>query len=426
MVSRHTWAVLALLLAPACGDGEQGERGSMGGSPAPTPSEAAPGTGRTPPATPPPATLPPTMTAPEAPPVTTPAPTSMPEAPPAQMPPVSSPPAEAPAQADLGPLAKMGQPQLKSVGPLAFAPNGVLLVGDSLSSAVFAIDTGDTTPGTAADLDIPQVDAKIAALLGMGAGQVTIADLAVNPLSKKAYLSVMRGAGATAQPVIVRVAPDGELEALDLASVRYAQMALPNPSTQRPTQAITDILYHQGKVLVTGLSSEQFASKLRTLPYPFTGQMQADSVEIYHTAHGALETRAPILTMALYEAGGTPYLLGAYTCTPLVRIPLADFGKGGKVSGATIAELGAGNSPYDMIVYKKGGADHLLITNQTHGVLKTSLAGAESAPALKTQTRQRPSSYQQVSRDQIQQLDKYDDSRALVVSGGRLHAMPLP
>src|SRR5262245_61363541 len=37
-----------------------------------------------------------------------------------------------------------GTADLKSAGPLAFGPNGVLFIGDPQASAVFAIDTGDT------------------------------------------------------------------------------------------------------------------------------------------------------------------------------------------------------------------------------------------------------------------------------------------
>ncbi len=38
---------------------------------------------------------------------------------------------------------KEGKPDLKSIGPLAFGPDGVLFVGDTAGAAIFAIDTGD-------------------------------------------------------------------------------------------------------------------------------------------------------------------------------------------------------------------------------------------------------------------------------------------
>ena len=36
----------------------------------------------------------------------------------------------------------LGNPKLKSAGPLAFGPDGILLVGDTKAATVFAIDTG--------------------------------------------------------------------------------------------------------------------------------------------------------------------------------------------------------------------------------------------------------------------------------------------
>src|SRR5439155_13155634 len=47
--------------------------------------------------------------------------------------------------ADLTESLKTGTPDSKSVGPLAFGPDGVLFVGDRQAAAIFAIDTGDRT-----------------------------------------------------------------------------------------------------------------------------------------------------------------------------------------------------------------------------------------------------------------------------------------
>jgi hypothetical protein len=43
---------------------------------------------------------------------------------------------------------------------------------------------------------------------------------------------------------------------------------------------------------------------------------------------------------------------------------------GQKVQGVTVAELGAGNRPLDMILYKKDGTDFLLMSNNSRGVMK--------------------------------------------------------
>src|SRR5215203_3942837 len=60
---------------------------------------------------------------------------------------------------------------LKSASALAFAPGGVLLVGDTVGGSVWAYDTGDKTPGQPAKLEIADLNGKIAALLGTTADQ---------------------------------------------------------------------------------------------------------------------------------------------------------------------------------------------------------------------------------------------------------------
>ena len=42
---------------------------------------------------------------------------------------------------------KSGTPKIKSAGPLAFGPDGILFVGDPEAAMLFAIDTGDRTAG---------------------------------------------------------------------------------------------------------------------------------------------------------------------------------------------------------------------------------------------------------------------------------------
>src|SRR5688572_4806237 len=100
---------------------------------------------------------------------------------------------------------KAGKADIKSAGVLTFAPEGVLFVGDSVGGNIIAFDTQDRTASPAGPVDIAGVNEKIAAMLGTTADQILINDLAVNPISKKMYLSVSRGRGPTATPVIMRV-----------------------------------------------------------------------------------------------------------------------------------------------------------------------------------------------------------------------------
>ena len=66
----------------------------------------------------------------------------------------------------------MGKADVKSAGPLAFGPDGVLFIGDSLGAQIVAIDTGDTKAGPAAAVNVQGIDAKIAAALGATADQI--------------------------------------------------------------------------------------------------------------------------------------------------------------------------------------------------------------------------------------------------------------
>ena len=57
-------------------------------------------------------------------------------------------------------------------------------------------------------------------------------------------------------------------------------------------------------------------------------------------------------------------MLAAYTCTPLVKIPVSDLKAGAQVKGVTISDLGSGNQPLDMVPYKKDGHEYILIANR--------------------------------------------------------------
>ncbi len=275
---------------------------------------------------------------------------------------------------------KPGNVSLRSAGPLAFAPEGVLLIGDPLAAAVYAVATGDTKGDPEkAEYQIAAVDQKVAALLGVSPSDILIADVAANPASGNVYLSVSRGRGPDAQAVIVRTNPEGQFEILSLENVPCAKAELPNPPREagqgrlnQRALAVTDLAYVHGSVIVAGLANEEFASTLRVLPYPFAEGTRGAGVEIFHGSHGRFETQSPIRTFTSYVLHGEPHILAAYTCTPLVKIPLQQLQPGAKVRGVTIAELGNRNQPLDMFVYSKDGKDYLLVANSRRGVMKIS------------------------------------------------------
>jgi len=278
-----------------------------------------------------------------------------------------------------------GTADLKSAGPLAFGPNGVLFIGDPQSSAVFAIDTGDTASTGAAQYKMAKVDDRIAGLLGTSASELEIKDVVVNPSSTQVYFSVARGKGPQAPPVILRLNRQGEFSELSLKDVKYAKAMLPDPAPnaapvppaggrQRPRPpAITGLAFIDGKLYVAAMSNEEFSSTFRAIPFPFADVAKGTTVEIFHGSHGRLETNSPIRSFTSYEIAGNANLLAAYTCTPLVKIPVTELKPGAKIKGTTVAELGNRNTPLDMVVYNKGGKDYLVMINDNRGVMKIDL-----------------------------------------------------
>jgi hypothetical protein len=285
---------------------------------------------------------------------------------------------------DLTKSLKSGKVELKSAGPLAFGPQGVLFVGDPQAATIYAIDSGDRTPSQSKDRPkVMGLNDKIASLLGTETGEVQVKDLAVNPISGTTYLSVARGRGPSAAPVILRVSREGKLSELKLLDVKSSKAAIPNTAKGRSgLEAITHLGYVKGRVLVAGLSTEEWASKLRSIPFPFDKTDKGTSIGIFHGAHGRFETGSPVRVFAPYKIGEEDHLLAAYTCTPLVKIPLAQLKPGEKVKGTTVAELGNRNNPLSMIVYNKGGKDYVLMANSSRGLMKIKLEGVDKVEAI--------------------------------------------
>lgn len=337
--------------------------------------------------------------------------------------------------------AKEGQPDLKSAGPMTFGPKGVLFVGDPKGAAIFAIETGDTSGNPEkVSVNIEGVDGKIASMLGTTASNILINDVIVNPASGTVYLSVSRGRGPNAKPVILTVSPNGKLGEFSLKNVKYSKVALSNAPApggtgrrNRRAQSITDLAFVKGRLLVAGLSNEEFASKLRALPYPFAEGDKGTSVEIFHGAHGRFETRSPVRTFVPFNIDGKPHVLAAYTCTPLVKFPVSQLKPGVKVKGTTVAELGNRNNPLDMIVYNKDGKDYLLLANTSRGVMKISTEGIEKAEGIEQKIRGKAGlSYETITQLKgVMQLDRLNKGNALLLvrtgSGGyNLQTFELP
>lgn len=331
-------------------------------------------------------------------------------------------------------------PALQSIGPLAFAPGHQLLVSDPKAAVIFAVNVSDQKGAGIAPGSAPiELGKKLADMLGTTESQVRILDVAVNPATRQAYAAVVRGRGANAAPLIVRIDGDGELAELKLAGRSFTKAPIPNPVAATPAEgdggrrrrgrrrrrnrrmeSITDLACVKGSVIVAGLSNEEFASTLRTIPFPFDGTSKATSVEIFHGAHGRYETNAPVRTFVPYEMQSKLHLVAAYTCTPLVVFPVADLKPGAKVKGRTVAELGNRNRPLDMIAYTKNGKDYFLMANSSRGVMKIPADAMAGAEHIEERIRGKAGVAYETIADMkgVVQLDKLDDGHALVLARG--------
>ena len=321
-----------------------------------------------------------------------------------------------------------GKVPLMSAGALAFGPSGILFVGDSLGGSIVAIDTQDSKSATSAvKINVDGVDTKIAALVGITPDQIVINDVAVNPVSKNVYLSASRGRGPDAMPLIMRVDATGKVSPVSLDNAKYAAVSLSDSpaanagARQNPrVQTITDMAYVNGNIIVAGLSNEEWSSALRSIPYPFTAAPKGATLQIWHSSHGRYETESPIRTFVPYTISGQQYVLAAYTCTPLVKIPVSELKPGAKVKGVEIADLGAGNQPLDMVPYKKDGHEYILIANSSFGVVKLKADKLESYPAINapTVTDVAGVPYDKISElTNVRHLAQVDDSSVLLLSG---------
>lgn len=277
-------------------------------------------------------------------------------------------------------------PRILSMSALAFGPAGTLFIGDGKAGAVHALEI--TVPEGAephqGEVEVLQVDRRIAALLGTRTEDIMVHDLAVDPRDGRAYLAVSRGAAAwddiwllpndvADADLLVRVDPDGTVSEVPIERLGITSARLPNPVADKPhvwkegisqrAETITDLAWNDGTLFVAGLSNEEFASTLWRIPFPFDEDVAGTTLEIFHGAHGKWETASPIRAFVPYTVAGKQHLLAAYLCTPLVAFPTEGLADGEHVRGRTLAEFGSGNFPLDMVPYRKNGEDRIAIAN---------------------------------------------------------------
>jgi hypothetical protein len=309
----------------------------------------------------------------------------------------------------------VGSLKLSSVGPIAFGPDSILFVADSRAATIYAVALDVPEASGARSLDVEGIDQRLAAYLGCPAEDVDVRGLAVDPRSQGVYLSVMRGRGEGATPVILRVEDGGTLAEVSLDNVPFSQTSIADAPAENDERmdvrvlrddepggqaydargtilqllreplrvmTVTDMKYVDGTLVVAGASNEEFTSTLRQIPFPFQGKADSSSLEIFHVSHGKWETHSPIRTFVAYDDDLS--VLASYTCTPVVKFSLSDLRGSKQARGYTVAELGAMNTPLGMVSYRRNGDEYLLVSNSRHELYRLRRSDLQAQDELTT------------------------------------------
>src|SRR5262249_50689072 len=155
----------------------------------------------------------------------------------------------------------------------------------------------------------------------------------------------------------------GKIQEYALDKVKFNRYKMPAEDKSGKIK-VTDITFADGRILLAVQAGQTFSSKIYSID---TRQDDAEpywiSTETFHVAHNKWETNAPIRTVIPYVENGKKYLVGAFTCTPIVKYSLDELKSGERVKGSSVVELGHGNTPLDMFVYEKGGKSYILMNN---------------------------------------------------------------
>ena len=321
--------------------------------------------------------------------------------------------------------------QLRSIGVMTFGPDGILYVADSRAGAVYAIDLGESNRDTTTSgIQVKGVDAQIANVLGVSKDEIRVHDMVASPSSQTVYFAVTTGRGDAETPVVVRLTKrDKQFSVVSLDMIRHARLELPDAASRDTTMpwegfprsfTMTHLAVGNGELYVAGLSNEEFKSTLRRATLPFGKGTVTTHVEIFHTSHNRFETASPIESLLPLTLNGRAIVMASYTCSPLVMFDRDALNGTGVVRGKTVAELGGGNRPFDMVTYRspRDGKQYLMIANSHRTLMRFDLADLAAAPGMTTPVRQayQPGGvpYLPVASYGVLELDNYN-ARNLVV-----------
>lgn len=258
---------------------------------------------------------------------------------------------------------------IQTAAKLAFDDAGTLYIADWKAARIYAVKVPHASAAPAAPFNLQDVQKPIASALKVKEASLRFDDLAVQPGTGIAYVSVTAGGKAAVVSIdaagTVRRLPTSDLKTFAAIGDLPAADGRFWHDLPAPALTVTDMKYHSGKLYLAGLSNRNFASALRVFDLPLRGKAKTATVEMYHPVHDQVETRAPIRAMTFATVDGVPSMVAAYTCTPLVLIPLDAIEDGAHIVGKTIGEMGWGSAPTGMVSYKLGDQEMVLLANSS-------------------------------------------------------------
>lgn len=251
-----------------------------------------------------------------------------------------------------------GNPEIKSINVISFAPEGVLLIGDGRGGQIVALETGDTKNAGGEFKTLANIDKQLAARVGAPDKGVEIIDMAVNPASGVAYIAARKQDDKSS--IVFTVSPKGKIGLFDITSAPHVRVKLGTDKVN--VSLITDVAWAGSQIVAAARSNETFSSKIFSIAAPLSQETtgHAFSAETYHVSHGRWETKAPMSALIPIKENDATYIVGAFSCTPVVKYRIDAIKPGATVKGSSMIELGSGNRPLDMFVYEKNGKPFVL------------------------------------------------------------------
>jgi hypothetical protein len=112
--------------------------------------------------------------------------------------------------------------------------------------------------------------------------------------------------------------------------------------------------------------------------------------------------------------------MAAYICTPVVRFNMEDLKPGATVNGITVAEIGSGTRPMDLVAYGKPGEQSLILNNSSFGVVKVDAKIAKENQAVNEKTTADRGRGGATPYPGIEPLAQYKDVRAYAPAGNQM------